>query len=237
MTGRRADRPAHALTLLAIDTSAASCAACVYDASAGRELAREVLDIGKGHAERLLGLIERVLAAAGKGFTDIDRIVVGIGPGSFTGIRVGVSAARGLALALRVPAVGVVSLQAIAAEASPLAQAAPVLVALDAGRGSIHAAVYDAVGTALAAPWLSTPAEAAREAQRHGAVLAGSAAAAVAAEADGALAIVATVGAADIATYACLGASKPAGEKPSPLYLRGADAKPQAGFVLPRTGG
>lgn len=222
------------MTLLAIDTSAAACAACVYDVAAGREIAREVRDIGKGHAEHLLGVIETALARAGMDFQALDRIVVGIGPGSFTGIRVGVSAARGLALALKIPAVGVASLEAIAAEASALAGVPPVLAALDAGRGGIHAGIYDAAGSVLAAPWLSTPDEAAREAARHGAVLAGSAAATVAAEADGGLAIVATAGLADIAIYARLGAGRAVGQKPAPLYLRGADAKPQAGFVLPR---
>lgn len=235
-TGWRDDPPARTVILLAIDTSAASCAACLYDTAAGRELAREVLEIGKGHAEHLLGVIERTLSLAGRDFPDIDRIVVGIGPGSFTGIRVGVSAARGLSLALGVPAVGVASLEALAAEALPLSGGAPVLVALDAGRGGIHAAIYRSGGNELAGPWLSSPADAARAARRYDAVLAGSAAAVVAAEADGALTIGAMAAAADIATYARLGGARASGRRPAPLYLRGADAKPQAGFVLPRKG-
>lgn len=71
----------------------------------------------KGQAERLLPLLEEVLAEADVPWSDLTRIGVGIGPGNFTGIRISVAAARGLALALRIPAVGVDTFDAIAAVA------------------------------------------------------------------------------------------------------------------------
>jgi tRNA threonylcarbamoyl adenosine modification protein YeaZ len=97
---------------LGFDTSSAHVGAALFDgtqiiASAHEEMAR-------GQAERLMPLLEEVLAEAGKTWADLDRIGVGIGPGNFTGIRISVSAARGLALGLGIPAVGVSTFEAIA---------------------------------------------------------------------------------------------------------------------------
>ena len=94
--------------ILALDTAFTRCTAAVYDpAGEGRLLAAAEPDIGTGHAERLTGVIDDVLTEAGATHGDLARIVVTTGPGSFTGIRVGVAAARGLALALDIPALGV----------------------------------------------------------------------------------------------------------------------------------
>ncbi|TIV06590.1 MAG: tRNA (adenosine(37)-N6)-threonylcarbamoyltransferase complex dimerization subunit type 1 TsaB, partial [Mesorhizobium sp.] len=79
------------MKLLAIDCAASLCAACVYDADAGKELGRELRDLGKGHAEHLMAVIETALQAASVGYPDLDAVAVSIGPGSFTGLRVGVS--------------------------------------------------------------------------------------------------------------------------------------------------
>src|SRR5690348_11165768 len=122
------------MILLAIDTAASLCAACVYDSAAGQELGREVIDIGKGHAERLIGVIDGALGQAGMTYKDLDRIGVSIGPGSFTGVRVGVATARGLALALGVPAVGVNTLEALAEEAHEKLPDRAVLAAIDGRR-------------------------------------------------------------------------------------------------------
>src|SRR5690606_26839604 len=100
------------MRLLAIDTAANLCAACVFDTDAG-ELGRAVLDLGKGHAEHLIGVIDDALKAAGTAYDDLDAIAVSVGPGSFTGVRVGVATTRGLELALKVPAVGVSTLEAL----------------------------------------------------------------------------------------------------------------------------
>nr|MDQ2704249.1 tRNA (adenosine(37)-N6)-threonylcarbamoyltransferase complex dimerization subunit type 1 TsaB [Pseudomonadota bacterium] len=137
------------MILLAIDTASTLCAACVYDGDAGRELGRTVLDLGKGHAEHLMGVVDQTMRQAGVEFADLDRIVVAIGPGSFTGVRVGVSAARGFAMALKIAAVGVTTLEAVAAEARESAGARNVMAALDGGRGEVHLSVHDEAGAVL----------------------------------------------------------------------------------------
>src|SRR5690606_16493325 len=98
----RPSKPSDAaqMIVLAIDTAGVDCSAALYDGETGRMLAAVTDMIGKGHAERLMSLIDEALAQASLELTDVDRIAVVIGPGSFTGIRVGVAAARGLALAL-----------------------------------------------------------------------------------------------------------------------------------------
>lgn len=225
--------------LLAIDTAATLCAACVYDAKADAELGRAVHDIGKGHAERLMATIDEALKRAGKAYADLDRIAVSIGPGSFTGVRVGVAAARGLALALKIPAVGVSTLAAIAAEARAAFPGRAVLSVIDGRRGDLYCAAFAGDGSVEREPAALFVSAALDLAKRHHAVLAGSGADMVlAADGDERGFEVATRAAtADIAVYARLAAARrPPFGRPKPLYLRGADAKPQAGYALPRAG-
>lgn len=222
------------MKLLAIDCAAAFCAACVYDAAAKSELGRQVLDLGKGHAEHLMAVIDAALKAAETRYAGLGAIAVSVGPGSFTGLRVGVSTARGLALALKIPAIGVTTLEALAAEAAASFPGRAVLAALDAGREEIHAAVYDKALALAYGPAVTTLAQATAMAVDTSAVLAGTAASKIAASAGRAFDIGPTGATADIAVYARLAAERGAGERPTPLYLRGADAKPQAGFILPR---
>ncbi|ESX93003.1 tRNA (adenosine(37)-N6)-threonylcarbamoyltransferase complex dimerization subunit type 1 TsaB [Mesorhizobium sp. LNJC405B00] len=222
------------MKLLAIDCAANLCAACVYDASGGRELGRSVLDLGKGHAEHLMAVIDEALKADGTDYAGLGAVAVSIGPGSFTGLRVGVSAARGLALALKIPAIGVTTLEALAAEARAAFPGRPVLAALDAGREEIHAALYDAEAMLRYGPAVTTLAQAAGMAADNRPVLAGTAAVQIAAAAGRDFDIGPMAATADIAVYARLAAAEAEGDKPKPLYLRGADAKAQAGFILLR---
>lgn len=224
------------MILLAIDCAASLCAASVYDTGAAKELGRCVRDLGKGHAEHLMAVIEEALAQAGKTYADLGRIAVTTGPGSFTGVRVGVSAARGFSLALKIPAVGVTTLEALAYETRQVFGPMKVLAALDAGREELHAAVYDADGKALRQPAVLSLAEAVEVASSGPMALAGTAAQLIAnaVGVDKALLLGPLVATADIGTYARLAAAKEPGERPKPLYLRAPDAKPQAGFVLPR---
>jgi len=221
------------MILLAIDTSASLCAAAVFDSE--RELAREAPDIGKGHAEHLMAVIDATLQRAGKSYADLGRIVVAVGPGSFTGIRVGVSAVRGLALALGIPAVGVTNLEAVAAEAQSRHGGRAILAAFASIHDTVQAVVYDPFAKLVYDPSIMTLAEASRLAIDHNVVVVGSAGPALAAS-DSRIEVDSVAVTADIATYAKLGRAKSAGDKPRPLYLRPPDAKPQVGFALPRAG-
>jgi tRNA threonylcarbamoyl adenosine modification protein YeaZ len=219
------------MTLLAIDTSANLCAACVWDGDAA--IASITQDIGTGHAELLMGMINDVLRQAGKTYADLTRIGVVIGPGSFTGVRVGVSTARGLALALNIPAVGVTTLEGLSAEAQALHPGQPVLAVIDARREQLYSAMYDAAGRMIAEPAVLDAEATAARAGGTDLVLTGSGCTALSALLPNSE-IAAQTATAAIETYARLAAAMPAGsDKPKPLYLRGADAKPQASFVLP----
>ena len=199
------------MIVLAIDTAGAGCRAALYDSGKQRVLGEAGAEIGRGHAERLMEFVDAALDAA-------------VLPGSFTGIRVGVAAARGLALALAVPAVGVTTLAALAADR---AAGKPLLVAMDARRDEVYCQSFAADGAALAAPALLTVDTARALAAGHAGDIAGSAAVLLR---DGALP---QTDAVSIVTVARLGAGlDPADHRPKPLYLRGPDAKPQAGFAI-----
>ena len=109
--------------VLAFDTSAPHCAVAVL--RGGTVLASAGEEMGRGQAERLFPLIGEVMARAGVSWPDIARIGVGTGPGNFTGIRIAVSAARGLALSLGVPAIGVPTFDAIRLDAPGADAAVP----------------------------------------------------------------------------------------------------------------
>ncbi|GAA6187992.1 tRNA (adenosine(37)-N6)-threonylcarbamoyltransferase complex dimerization subunit type 1 TsaB [Litorivita sp. NS0012-18] len=110
--------------ILGFDTSAAHCAAALLEGD--RLLEARAEPMSRGQAERLMGLLEELLARHGKAWADLDGIGVGVGPGNFTGIRISVSAARGLALALpKAPAIGVSTFAAIAFDAPGAIAAVP----------------------------------------------------------------------------------------------------------------
>jgi tRNA threonylcarbamoyladenosine biosynthesis protein TsaB len=118
---------------LAFDCSTTGCAAAVLDGD--RVLARGEAPAGRGQSEALMPLLHQVMAKAGLGWTDLDLIAVTVGPGSFTGLRIGLAAARGFALALDVPIAGVTTAEALA-EGVPMAERGGrnILVAIDSKR-------------------------------------------------------------------------------------------------------
>lgn len=150
------------MRLLAFDTAADGCSAGVF--SDGRPLALRSSDGGLGHAERLPRLIEVVLAAACTDLDELDALAVTIGPGSFSGIRTGLAAARGLALVTGLDTIPVTTLEALAA---PLLDhtppAAPVAALLDARRGELFLQRFTVDGVPREAPRGLTPAAAAAE--------------------------------------------------------------------------
>jgi tRNA threonylcarbamoyladenosine biosynthesis protein TsaB len=106
------------MLILALDTSLANCSACVYDSASDQILANEQEFMATGHAEALAPMVARVMKASGKTYADLTRIAVTTGPGTFTGIRIGLSFARALALALGIKVLGVDSLTATQAAVS-----------------------------------------------------------------------------------------------------------------------
>jgi tRNA threonylcarbamoyladenosine biosynthesis protein TsaB len=222
------------MLLLAFDTAGPDCAVALgLDDSGGREiLARRSERIGRGHAERLMPMINEVLGEAGVGYADLDRIAVTTGPGSFTGVRVGIAAARALALALGIPAIGVGSLQALALPLRGRQAGGSILAALDAKRDELAIFARDANSDRTLAGPSAMPVDGAASLGRGlpGPLMLTGSGAPILADAlglpDGC--ILGTAESPSIDDIVLLGlAGIPAGA-PAPMYLRGAGAKPQA---------
>src|SRR5271168_1097882 len=148
------------MLILAIDTALDACAAAVLDTGTGQLIAQESQAMKRGHAEALMPLIGRVIAASGTGFANLGRIAVTTGPGSFTGLRVGLSAARGIALAGNKAVVGVTTLTAYAAPVVSQNGEHPVVAAIDARHDHVYLQVVSGNGSALVRPRLAPIAEA-----------------------------------------------------------------------------
>jgi tRNA threonylcarbamoyladenosine biosynthesis protein TsaB len=219
------------MLILAIDTALDACAAGILDTDTAELIAQESQAMKRGHAEALMPLIGRVMKASGIGFTSLDRIAVTTGPGSFTGLRVGLSAARGIALASGKPAVGLTTLAAYAAPIVSQNAGRPVMSAIDARHDHVYFQVVSGDGAALILPRIA-PIEEALEASRFGAPhLVGNAARILAerwpAEAPPPVEVDDRP-APDIAWLAWLGAAVTPDIAPArPYYLRAPDAKPQ----------
>jgi tRNA threonylcarbamoyladenosine biosynthesis protein TsaB len=225
------------MRVLAIDTALEACATAVLDTEAGGIVESETLAMARGHAEALMPQVARVMDAARVEFADLDRIAVTVGPGSYTGLRVGISAARGIALTSGKPVVG---LSTLSAHAAPhmAGGGRTVVVAIDARHRQVYLQIYGPGGRTLLAPQLATVAEAVRAAVAAGpAVIAGNGAPLLAASwpAGGERPALDDRSFPDIAWIARLGAvADPGTAKPKPLYLRKPDAQPQDAARLPR---
>jgi tRNA threonylcarbamoyladenosine biosynthesis protein TsaB len=213
------------MRLLAIDTALDACSTAVFDTEAG-VVAGETLPMARGHAEALMPQIARVMAAAEIDFGALDRIAVTIGPGSFTGLRVGVAAARGLALAAHKPAVGVTTLTALAAPLLAADDSIAVVVAIDARNEQAYMQAFGQGGRTLLAARLA-PLNTAFDDVPEGPVrLVGSAAEKLA-KLNLRETIIDGRTAPDIAWVARIGIAGDPEIPPKPFYLRAPDAKPQ----------
>jgi tRNA threonylcarbamoyladenosine biosynthesis protein TsaB len=163
------------LRVLAIDAALDQCAVALWDHASETVLAEHTF-MQRGHAEALMPMIETVMAHAHCDYRAIDRLVVTTGPGSFTGIRIGISAARGLALALTVPVLGVSTLAAYAAPYFLATQPQPVAVVLDAKNDLAYLQEFDATRQPLAAPSALGISDVARALRQKALILAGTAA-------------------------------------------------------------
>jgi tRNA threonylcarbamoyl adenosine modification protein YeaZ len=225
------------MLILAIDTALGACAACVLDVESGVVIAQQSLPMERGHAEALMPLISGVMADSGIGFSQLERICATTGPGSFTGLRVGLSAARGIALAAGKPAVGVGTLTAFAAPEISEGGVNPVISAIDARHGQVYYQVVSGTGAALVRPRIA-PIEIVHEAARFGLpIIVGNAARLVAEHwpQDVPPVKVETTPAPSIEWVAWMGAAvSPEHAQARPTYLRAPDAKLPTAASLPR---
>ncbi len=204
------------MIILAIDTALAACSVGLIENGVARSCISEPM--ARGQAERLAPMAREAMDAAGAAFSSIDRIAVTVGPGSFTGVRVGVAFARGLALALARPCVGVSTLEVLALRNG----SEGLRGALIDTQGALYAALYRD-GVAVLGPLRCERAESAavfaRAAQGEEFSLRGPGA--------GAAVIIGArpeeTQAGDVLTLAALAAGRdPAAHPPTPAYLRAA---------------
>jgi len=202
------------MIVLALDTCLGACSAAIVDGE--RRIASVSEPMTRGHQERLAPMVRDLAAGAGVAFKDFDRIAVTVGPGSFTGLRVGLAFAKGLALALDRPCVGIGTLEALAASTPAQGYVAAVI---DAGRGQIYLQIFHGGAAVMAPDVLPVETAAARLAEMHGGemTLVGPGAALLGGgESD--LAAPSPEAVARLALNAAL-------TPPRPLYLRAPDAK------------
>ena len=231
------------MNILAFDTCFDACSVCVAQTRAEQavEFSGALERFETGHAERLIPMVEEVMSSAGLTFSDIDRLAVTVGPGTFTGTRIGVAAARALALSSSMEVVGASSL-AVMAEAALRELQPPsgtnLAVAVDARRGQAYVQLFAASALEPNSPPLLLSIE---EAGRIGAdplIVVGSAAEAVATAAAASgrrMAARLPDLLPDAAALARMAFELPASQGPLvPLYLRPPDAKPQDGKSIAR---
>lgn len=204
------------MKVLVIDTALNACTAAVFEDDRALGVRSELMV--KGHQERIAGLVRDAVADAG-GFDGIDRIGVTVGPGSFTGLRVGLSFAHGLGAALGVPVVGISTLAALARTQDKGIGATATVI--DARRGQVYAQTFRDGAPAMEPSALNL--DAARDVLSGEAWLWAGSGAALVTDAPTANAVTTST---PESLAALTIAADPAGSPPSPLYLRAPDATP-----------
>ena len=223
--------------ILAIDTATNACSAALW--ADGCLLASQWEPMVRGHAERLVPMIGEIAEAADRSVKDIDLVAVTVGPGAFTGMRVGLAAARGFALSAGVPCLGLTTLEVIAEGVGDTP--GPVMVAIESKRADVYVQNFNADGDALDAPAALAPETLAEAARVRGAggvlTLAGDAAPRVGEvlSAEGHQVRQSEIAHPDAAVLAAMAARRwhpgQTVARPVPLYLRPPDA------VVPKDGG
>ncbi|QKG55455.1 tRNA (adenosine(37)-N6)-threonylcarbamoyltransferase complex dimerization subunit type 1 TsaB [Hymenobacter sp. BRD128] len=143
------------MLLLSLETSSPICAVALHHIPDGRLLGQSELRLEKSHSTHLTVLIEQLISNAGYVLTDLGAVAVSDGPGSYTGLRIGAAAAKGLCFALDIPLLAVGTLPALAhqvAARTPRADAYLYAPMLDARRQEVYTALYRADGTEVLAP-------------------------------------------------------------------------------------
>lgn len=226
------------MRVLAIDTALEACSAAVLDTEKPAASVHESLPMQRGHAEALMPLIARVMGRAGFDFAVLDRIAVTTGPGSFTGLRVGLAAARGIALAAGKPAIGLSTLGAYAAPLVAADAMRAVVAVIDARHDQVYVQVFGPGGRTVVSARVAPLREALRVAAIGAPALIGTGAAMMAAAwpaGERPPSLVEARPAPDIEWVARLGAAAAdTGAPPKPLYLRPPDAQPQPAAKVAR---
>ncbi len=210
--------------ILGLDTTQAACSAAVFNTSSGRICARVWEKMPRGHAEALPEIIAKTLDQAGLSFADITKLATSVGPGTFTGVRVGLSAARGFALALDLPLVGVTSLEVVAAGVENYRQKT-ILAGFDARRDEVYVQLFDK-GEPSQSPQLLDVGSAANLAGARPVEVVGTASTLLA-ERNSALVPSNASDLPDAGIVATLASQRDSQDTVQPLYLRRADAKAQ----------
>lgn len=216
------------MRVLVLDTAGPRCAVALCEANGDHvvTIAEACADMDRGHAEALLPMVEKTMSDAGLPWSAIDRIAVLTGPGSFTGLRVGIAAARGFGLATDCAVVGVTVFDALYAAVAPDGKT-PVAIALDTRRGTVVLQVM--TGAEIVVPAIAlVPAEAAGAIPSSVRMLAGTGAKRILAATDdeSRFDLVATDAEADLAEVAVFASSlDPTNAPASPLYIHPPDAK------------
>ena len=213
------------MIILALDTAMAACSAAIVDTDRALPLAAAFVAMERGHAEALAPMVATVLREAGLSASDIDRIAVTTGPGTFTGVRIGLALARGFGAARSIPVIGIDTLSAIAANDE---SGRPLLVACDARNSELYAASFDPIRAMIRPPYVTSAAEAARDISEDAIVIGSAARAVLTASGRSDLAISSASDLPVAAQFARLALSALPGDMPVPLYLRAPDAKPQS---------
>jgi tRNA threonylcarbamoyladenosine biosynthesis protein TsaB len=221
------------MNILALDTSMGACSAALItrDGTARRVFAR-VERMARGHAEALMPMVADIMGESGTAFSALDRIAATTGPGSFTGVRIAISAARGLALVTTATLFGSDSLTVMAREAHDLGvtAGAPFAVAVDARRGMLYLGLYDEAARRRDGPLLIAPEAAANLLPGDLQIAVGSGAALLAEAASARLRLAAELDTLEPNAAALAALAEESGETVSslrPLYLRPPDARPQ----------
>ena len=226
------------MRVLAIDTALEACSVAILDTDLSDVRVHESVPMQRGHAEALMPLIARVLDRAQLAFAALDRVAVTTGPGSFTGLRVGLAAARGIALAAGKPAIGLSTLATFAAPFIAADDTLPVVVAIDARHDHVYLQVFGPGGRTVVAPRVAPLREALRVSATGAPRITGTAANKLAAlwpAGERAPTAVEQRSAPNIDWVARLGAAATdPGTPPKPLYLRAPDAHPQDAMQLAR---
>ena len=218
------------MRILAIDTSCGAASVAVVESGRLEPLAVISRAMERGHAEALAPMVEEAARNLEGGLASLDRIAVTTGPGSFTGIRVGVAMARAMGLALGIPVVGVSTLMAFAAQLLSAPRQGVITAAIDARHGSIYFQLFEPSGRPLGPARCDALRECVRQIGDGPALLAGPAATLLAAEAHRAglpYDLEAATDAPDIVAVARMGvALDPAANPARPLYVKPPDARP-----------